>query len=129
MLANLDNSSLIMIVDPPYETFVLEARSSGLCRRVDPPLVGGLELEDSSFFDEARESLFEDSSGCEGPDGIPLSLDHSLRGGIGGGLGGHVAVMRGELEVEVEKAGGVVEVVASCSGVMRFLSASLGGDM
>ena len=117
-----------MIVDPPYATFMLEARSSSLCRRVDAPLVGGLELEDSSVVVEARESLFEESSGCEGPYGSPLSLDRDLRGSIGEGLGGHVAEMRGELEVEVEKAGGVVEGLASCSGVLRCLSASWGGD-
>ncbi len=76
---------------------------------MDAPLVGGLELEYNSFVDEARESLFEDPSSGERLDGGPLSLDHDLRGGIGEGLGGHVAVMRGELGVEVERAGGVVE--------------------
>ena len=83
-----------------------------------------MELEDSSFVDEAREILFDDPSGCERPDGVPLSLDRNLRGGNGEGLGGHVAMMLGELEVEVEKAGGVVEGVASCSGVLRCLFAS-----
>ena len=87
MLANLDSRPVVMIVDPPYETFMLEARSSSLCRRVDAPLAGGLELEDSSLVDDARESLFEDSSGCEGPGGSPLCLDRDLRGGIGEGLG------------------------------------------
>jgi hypothetical protein len=61
---------------------------------VDPPLGGGLELEDNSFLDESRESLFKDPSSGEMPDGGPLSLDRDLRGGIGIGLGGHVAVMR-----------------------------------
>ena len=61
--------------------------------------------------------MFEDSSDCERSDGDPLSLDRDLRGGIGEGLGRHVVVMRGELEVEVEKRGGVVEGAASCSGV------------
>jgi hypothetical protein len=113
-----------MIVDPPHDTFMLKARSSGLCRWVDSLLVGGLELEDSSFVDEARESLFEDSSGCERPYGGPLSLDRNFRGGIEEGLRGHVAVMRCELEVEVEKISGVVEGAASCSGVLRCLYAS-----
>ena len=113
-----------MVVDPPYETFMMEARSSGLCGWVDAPLVEDLELEDSSFVDEARESLIEDPSGCERRDGGPLSLDRDLGGGIGEGLGGHVAVVLGELEVEVEKAGGVVEGAASYSGVLRCLSAS-----
>jgi hypothetical protein len=92
--------------------------------------MGGCATRWGSFVDEARESLFEDStSGCEGPYGSPLSLDRDLRGGIGEGLGGHVAEMRGELEVEVEKVGGVVEGAVSCSGVLRCLSASWGGDM
>ena len=121
---NLNNRLVVMVIDPPDETFMLEARSSGLCRWVDAPLVGGLELEDISFIDEARESLFEDPFGCERSDGGSLSLDRDLRGGIREGLGGHVAVMLGELEVEVEKSGGVVEGVASCSGVLRCLSAS-----
>ena len=89
----------------------------------------GLELEDNPFVDEARESLLEDPSCCERPDGGPLSLDRDLRGGIGEGLRGHVAVMLGELEAEVKKAGGVVEGAASCSGVLRCLSASHGGYM
>ncbi len=113
-----------MVVDPLDEPFMLEVRSSSLYRWVDAPLVGGLELEDKSFVNEARESLFEDPSGCERPDGGPLSLDRDLRGGIGKWLGGHVAVMLGELEFEVEKAGGVVEGAASFSGVLRCLSAS-----
>ena len=124
MLANLGNRPVVMIVDPPYETIVLEARSSGLCRWVDAPLVGGLELEVCSFVDEAQEGLFEDSSSCERPYGGPLSLDRDLRGGIGEGLGGHVAVMRRDLEVAVEKAGVVVEGVASCSWLLRCLYAS-----
>jgi hypothetical protein len=37
--------------------------------------------------------------------------------------------MLGELEAEVKKAGGVVEGAASCSGVLRCLSASHGGYM
>ena len=57
----------------------------------------------------------------------PLSLDRSLRGGIEEGLGEHVAVMRGEVEVEVENASGVVEGAASCSGVLRYLYASQRG--
>ncbi len=91
---------------------------------MDAPIAGGLELEDRSFVDEARESLLEDPSGCERPYGGPLSLDRYLRGGIGVGLGGHATVVLGELEVEVEKAGSVVEGAASCSGVLRCLSAS-----
>ncbi len=108
---------------------MLEAQTFGLCRRVDAPLAGGLELEVSSFIDEAQESLLEGSSGCEGPDGSLLSLDRDLRGGIGEGLWAHVSVMRGELEVEVEKTQSVVEGAASCSGVSRCLSTSWGGDM
>jgi hypothetical protein len=118
-----------MIADPPHDTFMLEARSSILYRWVDASIVGGLELEDSFFVDEARESLFENPSGCERPDGGPLSLDRDLRGGIERGLGGNEAVVRGELEDEVGKESGVVEGAASCSGVLRCLSASCGGDM
>ena len=76
-----------MVVNPPNETFVLKARKSGLCRRVDAPLAEGLELEVDSFVDEARESLFEGSSGSEGPYRSPIPLDRDLRGGIGKGLG------------------------------------------
>jgi len=95
---------------------------------MDPPLVGGSELKDKSFVDESRESLFKDPSGCERQDGGPLYLDRDLRGGIGEGLGGHVAVMRDEKGVEVERACSVVEGgPASCSGVPRCLSASWGG--
>ena len=47
--------------------------------------------------------------GGERPDGDPLSLYRDLLGGIGEGLGGHIAVMRGKLGVEVERASGVVE--------------------
>ena len=84
-----------MVIDPPDETFMLEASTSSLCRWVDVPLVGGLELEDNSFLDGARESVFKDyPSGGERPYGGPLSLDRDLRGGIGEGLGGHVAAMR-----------------------------------
>ena len=84
---------------------------------MDAPLVGGLELEANSFVDEARESLFEDPSGGERlADGGPLSLDYDLRGGIGERLGGHVAVMRGELGVEVERASGVVEGLRRAPG-------------
>ena len=52
--------------------------------------------------------MFKDPSGGERPDGGPLSLDRDLRGGIGEGLGGHVAVKKGELGVEVERRGCVV---------------------
>jgi hypothetical protein len=62
--------------------------------------------------DEANESLFKESSGCERIDGGSLSLDRDLRGGIGEGLWGHVAGMRGKLEVEHVKASGVIDVEA-----------------
>ena len=104
-----------MVVDPPNETFMMEAWSLGLCRWVDALFVGGLELEDSSFVDEARESLFEDPSGGERLDGSPLSLYRDLRGGIGEGLGGHVAVMLGELGVEVERASGALVLRVRCT--------------
>ena len=70
---------------------------------MDAALDGGLELEDNSFVDKGRESLFEIPSGCERPCGGILSLDRDLRGDIGGGLGGHEALVRGEIEDEVEK--------------------------
>ena len=124
MLADLDHRLVVMIADPPHDTFMLEARSYILYRWVDASIVGGLELEDSFFVDEARESLFEDSSGGERPDGGPLSLDCDLRGRIGEGLGGHVAVMQGELEADVNKSGGVVEGAVSCSGMLRCIYAS-----
>ena len=129
MLANLDNRLVVMVVDPPNETIMLEARTSGMCRWVDAPLVVGLKLEDDSFVDEAQESLFEGYSGSEEPNGSPLSLGRDLWGGIGEGLGVHVTVMRGGLEVKVVKASSVVEGAASCSGVPRCFSASWGGDM
>ena len=97
MLAGLDNSPIVMVIDPSNEAFVLEVWTPGLCRWVNAPFVGGLELEDNSFVDEARDSLFEDPSGGERPDGGPLSLYRDLRGGIVEGLGGHVVAKRDKL--------------------------------
>jgi len=73
---------------------MLEARTPSLSRGMDAPIVGCLELEDDTLVDKSRASLFEDHSGGERLDGGPLSLDRDLRGGIGEGLDGHVAVMR-----------------------------------
>ncbi len=97
MLADFDHRLVVVVVDPPYETFVLVAKTFGLGRRVDAPIVGGLELQDNTCIDEAGESLFKDPSIGEGPDGGPLSLDRDLRGGIVGGLGGHIVAMRDNL--------------------------------
>ena len=83
---------------------------------MDPPPVGVLELKDNSFVDESRESLFEDLSCCERLDEGPLSLDRDLRGGIGEGLDGHVAVMRDNKGVDLERASNVVEGGA-CDGL------------
>ncbi len=44
--------------------------------------------------------MFEGSYGGERQDGGSLSLDRDLRGGIGEGLGGHVAGIRSKLVVE-----------------------------
>jgi len=73
---------------------MLEARAPGLSGGMESPVVGSLELEDDTLVLESLESLFEDPSGGEGPDGGSLSLARDLRGGIGEGLDGHVAVMR-----------------------------------
>ncbi len=95
MLTDLDHNPVVVVVNPPDEAFVLEARALGLSGGMDTPVViGSLELEDDSLVLESRESLFENPFGGEGPDGGSLSLDRDLRGGIGEGLDGHVAVMR-----------------------------------
>ena len=94
MLADLDHGLVVVVINPPDEAFMLEARAPGLSGGMDPPIVGRLELEDDSFVLESREGLFEDRSGGEGPHGGSLSLDSDLRGCIGEGLDGHVAVMR-----------------------------------
>ena len=86
MLANLNNRPVGMVIDPLDETFMLEARSSGLCRWVDAPLVGGLELEDNSFVEEARESLFKDPFGGERPDGALFLLIAIFGAALGKGL-------------------------------------------
>ncbi len=53
------------------------------------------------FVDEAGDGSFKGCSGSEGPYTGPLSLNRDLRGGIGEGLGGHVAEVREELVVEI----------------------------
>ena len=61
---------------------------------------GGVRgLLHGALVDEVRDSLFEGCSGGEGPNKGPLSLDRDLRGGIGEGLGEHVAGVRGELDL------------------------------
>jgi hypothetical protein len=107
MLVDLDHGLVVQVIDSLDEAFMLEAKSFGFCRWVDSPFVWRRALVDCSSVEEAGESLFENSSGCEGPDGGPLSLDRDLRGGIGEGLGKHVTVMRG-----VRTSGGVEVVLA-----------------
>ena len=94
MLTDLDHNPVVVVVNPLDEAFMLEARAPGLGGGMDTPVIGSLELEDDSLVLESRESMFEDHSGGEGPDGGSLSLDRDLRGGIGEGLDGHVTVMR-----------------------------------
>jgi len=94
VLTDLDHIPVVVVVNPLDEAFMLEARIPGLRGGIGTPIVGGLELEDNSFVLESRESLFEDLSCGEGPDWGSLSLDRALRGGIGEGLDGHVAIMR-----------------------------------
>ena len=121
MQADLDCSPLVSVVDAPNETLVLEARSHGLCRGMDAPLVRGIELQDRSFVDESCHGLFEHPFGSERPDGGSLSLELDLRGGIEEGLGGHVAEAMSALEVERVDAGDVVdEEDASSFGVSRM---------
>jgi len=91
VLADLDHRPVVVVVNPPNEAFMLEARTSGLCRGMDAPFVGCLELEDDILVDESRDNLFEDPSSGERPVGGPLSLDRDLRGGIGERLRGHEA--------------------------------------
>ena len=94
MFADLDHRLVVVVVNPPDKAFMLEARTHGLCRGMDAPIVGCLELEDDTPVDESRDGLFENFSGGERPDGGSLSLDRDLRGGIWKELDGHVAVMR-----------------------------------
>jgi hypothetical protein len=88
VLTDLDHIPVVEVVNPPDEAFMLEARAPDLSGGMDAPIVGSLELEDDSLVLESRESLFEDPSGGEGPDGGSLSLDRDLRGGtvLGKGL-------------------------------------------
>ena len=66
----------------------------GLCKNLVT------SVHDYSLSDEAGDCLFEGTFGGERPDGSSLSLDRDLRGGIGEGLGEHVAGMRSEKDVE-----------------------------
>ncbi len=100
MLSDLDGRPFVPIVDAPDEALVLEAGASRLGRRVDAPFTRGREFSDGSLVDEVGDGRFEGTSGSERPYGGSLSLDRDLRGGIGEGLGGHVARRSVELEVE-----------------------------
>ena len=91
MLAKFDRNLVAPVVDTPYVTFMLEAASSGLGRGVNTPFVPGSELADNAFVDAVGDDSFKGCSSSEGPYKGPLSLDRDLRGGIGEGLGGHVA--------------------------------------
>ena len=101
MLAKFDLNPIASVVDTPNATFMLEAASPGLGRGVNTPLFRGSELADSAFVDKAGDGSFKGCFGSEGPYKGPLSLDRDLRGGIGEGLGGHVAGVREELVVEI----------------------------
>ena len=90
----IDHRLVVVVIDPPYEAFIPEARSSGLCRGVDAPFAGCLELENDTPFDESRDGLFQNPSSGERLDRGSLSLDRDLRGGIGRVLDEHVAVMQ-----------------------------------
>ena len=129
MLTDLEDDPLFLIVDAPYSTFVLEARTSDLGRGVNTPFVRGIELSDNTFVDEASDGSFEGRSGSEGPCRGPLSLDRDLRGGIGEGLGGHEAEGRDENKNEdyVKSAGvgdGPREICVVQPGSLRAFLAS-----
>ncbi len=101
MLTDLEDDPLFLVVDAPYSTFVLEARTSDLGRGMNTPLVRGRELAVSAFVNEARNGSFEGRSGSEGPHRGPLSLDRDLWGGIGEGFGEHATGVREELVVDI----------------------------
>ncbi len=74
VLADLDSDPLVLVVDPPHDTLVLETGASCLSRGMDTPLARRCELPDSAELDEGGKSLFEDRSCREGPYGGPLSF-------------------------------------------------------
>ena len=88
VLTGLENDPLILVVDAPYTTLVLETGSSGLGRGMYAPLVVGGELLSGTTLDEFGEGMFEDGSCRTGPCWGPLSLELDHHGGIDAGLVG-----------------------------------------
>ena len=94
MLTDLEGDPLVKVVGTPDSAFMMETRTSRLCRRVYAPLIRGGELFDNAPFDEDSKCLFEDGSCGKGPNRGPLSFGRDRFGGIDRGLAGHEVINR-----------------------------------
>jgi len=65
MLSDREDDPLLLVVAAPHVTFMLEAETSRLGRRVDAPLVKEKECLDGSSIAEGGDRLFEEGSCCK----------------------------------------------------------------
>ncbi len=94
MLTDLEGDPLVKVVGTPHSAFMLEAKTSRLCKRVYAPLIREGGLFDSAMFDEDGKCLSEDGFCGKGPNKGPLSFERDRFGGIDRGIVGHEVIDR-----------------------------------